>query len=96
MDHSGRSLEDWKAERSIGSEGLSYEGSKGSKDSIGSLARGRSDHVGKESGCIVPMKVCVRMNLTVVESGFGRAITRQGGIQAVAQLLLAAPSRAAT
>lgn len=42
------------------------------------------------------MKVCVRMNLTVVESGFGRAITRQGGTQAVAQLLLAAPSRAAT
>lgn len=45
MDHSGRSLEDWKAERSIDSEGLSYEGSKGSKDSIGSSARGRSDHV---------------------------------------------------
>ena len=45
MDHSGRSLEDWKAERSIDSEGLSYEGFKGSKDSIGSSARGPSDHV---------------------------------------------------
>ena len=45
MDHSARSLEDWKAERNIDSEGLGYEGSKGSKDSIGSSARGRSDHV---------------------------------------------------
>lgn len=34
-----------KAERSVDSEGLSYEGSKGSKDSIGSSARGHSDYV---------------------------------------------------
>lgn len=45
MDHSGRHLEDQKAERSLDSEGLSYEGSKGSKDSIGSSARGHSDYV---------------------------------------------------